>query len=413
MKNILIIARWEYMTRLRSKWFIISTLIMPLIMMVSMFIPSMVMTSGDSEVRTIAIVDENNQFAEKLENRLTEKYTLKDKTPKYQIIVFKNGDPLKMKQEATDLLESSIVSAYLVIPSDILDTNRVFYYSQNLGNFKDQSELNRTIDEIISEHRMIAAGLDPALVRSVIKNVNFQMVRVQEGGKEAKGDEMLAYLLPIIYVLMLFFAIFMSSQILMRSVLTERANRLIEVLLSSVSPVELMSGKILGLGLLGLTQLALYLFVGITISNFKGLELFNSINVMLFLVYFILGYLLYAAIFAAIGSLFDNEQDAQQAVSIFSLITIVPIFLASYVIANPQSVTTTILSLIPIITPYFMILRIGVIIPPLWQILTSVGLLIVSVWLAMLAAGKIFKVAILIYGKRPTLPEIMQWVRAK
>jgi len=199
----------------------------------------------------------------------------------------------------------------------------------------------------------------------------------------------------------------------MRSVLAERSNRLIEVLLSSVSPSELMSGKIVGLGLLGLTQLALYLIVGIGISNFKGLELFSSTNIVLFLIYFVFGYLLYAAIFAAIGALFDNEQDAQQAVSIFSLITVVPIFLASYVIANPQSVTTTVLSMIPIMTPFFMILRIGVLIPPLWEILTSLVLLIISVWMTMLAAGKIFRVAILIYGKRPTLPEIWQWVRAK
>jgi len=413
MKNILIIARWEYLTRMRSKWFIISTLIMPLIIIASMFIPSAIMTSTDHETRLIAVVDETSKFAGNLEAKLTEKYTLSDDTPKYQMITFKNGNPVKMKQQAAGLLDSSIVSAYLIIPADVLDSNRVFYYSQNLGNFKDQSELNRTIDEVVSEHRMIAAGLDPVLVQSVTKNVNFRMVKVQEGGKEARGDEMLSYLMPIIYVLMLFFAVFMSSQILMRSVLVERANRLIEVLLSSVSPAELMSGKILGLGLLGLTQLAFYLFVGITISNFKGLELFSSTNVILFFVYFILGYLLYAAIFAAIGSLFDNEQDAQQAVSIFSLVTVVPIFLASYVIANPQSVTTTILSLIPIITPYFMILRIGVMLPPLWEILTSLVLLTVSVWLAMLAAGKIFKVAILIYGKRPTLPEIMQWVRAK
>jgi len=413
MKNTLIIARWEYMTRLRSKWFIISTLIIPLIILGSMFIPTAVMTSADNESRLIAVVDETGQLAQILEHKLAEKYTLKDETPKYQVIVFQNQDPVVMKRQAAELLDSAIVSAYLVIPSDALDSSRVIYYSMNLGNFRDQGEINGTTNEVISEHRMIAAGLDPQMIRKVTKNVQFRMVQVNASGSEKKGDEMLSYMMPIIYVLMLFFAIFMSSQILMRSVLAERSNRLIEVLLSSVSPSELMSGKIVGLGLLGLTQLALYLIVGIGISNFKGLELFSSTNIVLFLIYFVFGYLLYAAIFAAIGALFDNEQDAQQAVSIFSLITVVPIFLASYVMANPQSVTTTVLSMIPIMTPFFMILRIGVLIPPLWEILTSLVLLIISVWMTMLAAGKIFRVAILIYGKRPTLPEIWQWVRAK
>ncbi len=413
MKNILTIARWEYLTRLRSKWFIISTVAMPLLIIASMFIPTAMMTSADTDTRLIAVVDETGRFASVLDQKLAEMYTLKDGSRKYQIISFVNGEPAVMKRQAAELLDSALVSAYLVIPGDVLDSSRVIYYSMNLGNFKDQAEINRATDEIISEYRMIAAGLDPKLVRAVTQNVEFRMVQVNAGGGENQGDEMLSYLMPIIYVLMLFFAIFMSSQILMRSVLAERSNRLVEVLLSSVSPAELMSGKILGLGLLGLTQLGLYLLVGTAVSNFKGLELFSSTNIILFLVYFVFGFLLYAAIFAAIGSLFDNEQDAQQAVSIFSMITAVPIFLASYVIANPQSVTTTILSLIPIMTPFFMILRIGVMLPPLWEIVTSLVLLIISVWLTMLAAGKIFRVAILIYGKRPTLPEIWQWVRAR
>ena len=413
MRNILIISRWEYLTRIRSKWFIISTLVMPLIIVASMFIPTAVMTSADHETRLIAVVDETGQFGDRFQQRLEQNYTLKDKTPKYQIILLENGDPTILKQQAADLLDSAVISAYIVIPVDVLDSSRVSYYSMNMGNFRDQAELNRTVNEIISEHRMISAGLDPALIRSVTKNVNFKMVQVNAGGREKEGDEMLSYLMPIIYVLMLFFAIFMSSQILMRSVLSERSNRLIEVLLSSVTPGELMSGKILGLGLLGLTQLGLYLIVGGLVSSYRGMELFNSVNIILFLVYFIFGYLLYAAIFAAIGALFDNEQDAQQAVSIFSLVTVIPIFLSSYVIANPQSLTTTILSFIPIMTPFFMILRIGVVVPPLWEIITSLVLLIICVWLAMLAAGKIFRVAILIYGKRPTLPEIWQWMRAK
>ncbi|MFH1214207.1 MAG: ABC transporter permease, partial [Candidatus Neomarinimicrobiota bacterium] len=289
MRNILIISRWEYLTRIRSKWFIISTLVMPLIIVASMFIPTAVMTSADHETRLIAVVDETGQFGDRFQRRLEQNYTLKDKTPKYQIILLENGDPTILKQQAADFLDSAVISAYIVIPVDVLDSSRVSYYSMNMGNFRDQAELNRTVNEIISEHRMISAGLDPALIRSVTKNVNFKMVQVNTGGGEKEGDEMLSYLMPIIYVLMLFFAIFMSSQILMRSVLAERSNRLVEVLLSSVTPGELMSGKILGLGLLGLTQLGLYLIVGGLVSSYRGMELFNSVNIILFLVYFIFG----------------------------------------------------------------------------------------------------------------------------
>ena len=135
---------------------------------------------------------------------------------------------------------------------------------------------------------------------------------VLQDGEEKEGSEIISYLTPIIFVMMLFFAIFMSSQILLKSVMEERTNRLVEILLSSITPGELMSGKIIGLGLLGLTQLALYLIVGYFASSYKGIQVVTSANVILFLIYFVLGYLLYASIFASIGTIFNSEHEAQQ-----------------------------------------------------------------------------------------------------
>jgi len=221
----------------------------------------------------------------------------------------------------------------------------------------------------------------------------------------------LSYLTPVIFVMVLYFAIFLSSQILMRSVLAERTNRLVEILLSSVTAGQLMSGKILGLGLLGLTQIFFYMITGYIISIYQGYQIVTSLNIIMFLVYFILGYLLYAGIFAAIGALFSSEQEAQHAVSILSIVTIIPILMSSYVIANPQSVATVVLSFIPILTPFFMILRVGIEMPPLYEIVATIAILTIFVLITMLVAGKIFKTAILMYGKRPTLPEVIQWIK--
>jgi len=174
-----------------------------------------------------------------------------------------------------------------------------------------------------------------------------------------------------------------------------------------------MAGKILGLGLLGLTQLIFYLFVALTISFYRGIEIVTLTKIILFLIYFIFGYMLYASIFAAVGSIFDSEQEAQQVTSILSLVTILPIMLCSFVISNPHAPLTIGLSFIPIITPFFMILRIGIEMPALWEICGTMAILIFTVVFVMWVAGRIFRVAILLYGKKLSLSEIIQWIRVK
>ncbi len=411
MKNILTVMRWEYLTRIRSKWFVISTVIIPLIIIASMFIPTLIMTGPDTEAKVIAVVDGTSDLGNILERALIERYKLKDGSPKYQVVLLQGGNFNSLKEQASELLDSDVIFSYLVIPGNVMDSNEVRYYARNLGNFKDQEQINRAVNRVISRQRMIAANFDPKVINFLSREVDLKMLETGKGGEEKEGSEIISYLTPIIFVLMLFFAIFMSSQILLRSVIEERTNRLLEILLSSITPGELMSGKIIGLGLLGLTQLALYLIVGYFASSYKGIQIVTSLNVILFLIYFVLGYLLYASIFASIGTIFNSEHEAQQLSSFLSIICVIPIMLSSYVIANPQSTTTTILSFIPIVTPFFMILRIGIEMPPLWELFGTIGVLILFVWLTMLAAGKIFRVAVLIYGKRPTLPEIWQWVK--
>jgi len=411
MKNILAVMRWEYLTRIRSKWFVISTVIIPLIIIASMFIPTLIMTGPDTEAKVIAVVDGTSILGNILERTLTERYKLKDGSPKYQVVLLQGGNFNSLKEQASELLDSDVIFSYLVIPGNVMDSNEVKYYTRNLGNIKDQEQINRAVNRVISRQRMIAANFDPKIINFLSREVDFKMLEAGKGGKEKEGSEIISYLTPIIFVMMLFFTIFMSSQILLRSVMEERTNRLVEILLSSITSGELMSGKIIGLGLLGLTQLALYLIVGYFASSYKGIQIVTSLDIFLFLIYFVLGYLLYASIFASIGTIFNSEHEAQQVSSFLSIICVIPIMLSSYVIANPQSTTTTILSFIPVITPFFMILRIGIEMPTLWELFGTIGVLILFVWLIMLAAGKIFRVAILIYGKRPTLPEILQWVK--
>jgi len=179
-----------------------------------------------------------------------------------------------------------------------------------------------------------------------------------------------------------------------------------------VNAGQLMSGKILGLGLLGLTQLLFYMVCGFVVSQYRGIEIINTAQILYFLLYFILGYMFFSGVYAAIGAVFSSEQDAQQAVSIISIVSIFPLLMSSYVITNPDSLLTIVLSHMPFVSPFFMILIIGIKAPPFWHIISTSILLILYAVCAMIIAGKIFRTAILMTGKRPSLPEIIQWFKS-
>ncbi len=412
MRSLFIIARWEYLTRIRSKWFIISTLIIPLVLFAFMFVPTLMMDDTGTEMKIIAMIDETGRLGQKFEADIYSRYELKDGQPKYQVVNLDNQSIDGALDIARSLLDSMVIDAYIFIPRDVFKENRVKYYARFLGNYRDQEEIRTVFNTILLNQRAVDANLDPELVKKLTRQIDLDTIEISRRGEQKETNEIISYIIPIMFVLMLYFAIVMSSQVLMRSVLEERNNRLVEILLSSINSTQLMSGKIIGLGLLGLTQLSFYIICGIGLSQYRGMDYVATYQIPFFLLYFVLGYMFFSSIFAAIGAIFSSEQDAQQAVSLISIISVIPILLSSYVIMNPSAPLTIILSHIPFLTPFFMILLIGIDIPPLWHILSTVSVLVLFAGLTMLAAGKIFRTAILMYGKRPTLPEIFQWLKS-
>ena len=211
---------------------------------------------------------------------------------------------------------------------------------------------------------------------------------------------------------LLFLGIFTGGQLLLRAVLEERSSRVIEVLLSTVSYNDLMAGKILGLGLLGLTQSAIYILVGSIAGSYYGLSIITPAIGSLYFVYFILGYLLYAGIYIGIGALFDSEQEAQQAIQIITFVAVIPMILWSIVIENPNSTLVNALCYFPPVTPFFMIIKIALGETSTLQVGLTLGLMLISVYASIRIAAKVFKTGILLYGKRVSLPEIIRWIRA-
>jgi ABC-2 type transport system permease protein len=210
----------------------------------------------------------------------------------------------------------------------------------------------------------------------------------------------------------MFFLIFTSGQLLVRSVLEEKSNRIIEVLISSCSPSELMVGKVLGLSAMGLTQMGFWAIVALAVfARFGSSVLPPADHLLLMAVYFVLGYLLYSAIFITVGTPVTTEQEAQQVNSYLVLFVVLPVALVVPVMQHPEATWVKVLTYIPLLTPTFMALRIPVQMPSPVEIIASIVLLVVATYVMMIVAGRIFRVAILATGKRPSLREVLAWAR--
>jgi len=405
MNRILNIMKWEFMVRFRSKMFLIS-LFMPLIFMVFSIIPAMLMDKGgDSEVK-VGIVNHAEHIASKFKNNIGNKYQFDDGKPKYWIFDYENFD------EAKTALQEKTIDAIMVIPAGIMDTSKSKYFARSLSNFKVIDELRNTLSHTVILQRMENQGVAVEMAESISKRVKMDTFEVNKEGKLTEGNELMVLLGPFFFVFLLVMAIFINGQLLLRSVIEERTNRMVEILLSTVSARELMTGKILGLGSLGMVQILFYLSIGVIFGMVKGIEIVRFDELPILFIYFLTGYFFFASIYATLGTLFDNEQDAQQSMTIVSIIAMVPLMGSFYFMANPTALVTKILSFVPPMTPFMMILRINSDAAEPWEIAATVVLMIVSVWGMMTLAGKIFQTALLMYGKRATLPEIWRWIRA-
>lgn len=408
------VARWEFLEKVKSKAFLISLVLMPIIMVGFGVLPGVLASQEDQKTMTIGIIDDTGQIVVALERRLQEKYKLSDGNPNYLLKDLKpygSGYPDQLREIANVMVSGGEIEGYFSIPQSVFDSGKVVYRSDNVGNIRLLERFSRTIEEVVVERRLADRGYDPKLLRELTTNIDVRAIKVSKEGDEKESDFLQTFFSAYIFIMMLMFLVLTSGQLLIRSVVEEKSNRVIEVLLSSCSANDLMVGKILGLSGLGLLQILIWAGIGAGLSLKFGANIFTAAHFPLLMVYFALGYLMYAAIFVAAGSPVTTEQEAQQITSYVSLTLVFPIVLAVPAMQNPDSMLIKILTFFPLMTPAFMLLRIPIQMPETWEILTTIGLLLVSTLFCMWAAGKIFRIAILVYGKRPSLGELYHWLR--
>ena len=267
---------------------------------------------------------------------------------------------------------------------------------------------------------MQTEGIPPEDASRLTARVSMETFKVSEKGEQK--DKGASFLLAFFLILTLYMTILMYGAFILRSVMEEKTTRVVEVIVSSIKPFSLMLGKIVGIAAVGFTQYALWVLMasvaflgvlpGLALTGGLGLPRITPVQAVFFIVFFILGFFLYGTLYAAIGAMFNSEQEAQQMAALIVIPLLIPILTMWIIIRDPDSTTSVILSLIPFFTPLLMYLRMLVESPPLWQVGLSLVLTILTVLLFIFLAGRIYRVGMLMTGKKPSLKDIYRWLKA-
>jgi ABC-2 type transport system permease protein len=421
--TILVVAKREYLQRVQSKGFWIATLILPLFIGSVTVLPSL-LASKASTKQSVAVVDETGQVASELtakqppgkdkDDRQKAEFVLKAEPP--------GGDP-KAQREALDRrVLAGEIDAWVWIGRDALTTGVVEYHAKNVSNILSQPVLRDTLSGAVRRVRLRGAGFDAERVSELSQPVELDTVRVTAAGSR-KAGALAGAAFGYILFFMLYITLAIWGQQVMQGVLEEKSSRVIEVIVSAVKPFELMMGKLTGICLVGLTQFGIWLLT-FTVISLPGviaaistlpagvtLPTLTPFMVLNFFALFVLGFFTFSTLYAAIGAAFNNVQEAQQVAGVAVFFLMIPVFLMFRIINDPSSTFATVMSLIPIFTPLLMTLRIALEMPPLWQLLLGYALTLGFIWVAVSACARIYRVGILMYGKKPTFQELWKWLR--
>ena len=443
-KSILILKR-EYLTRVKKKSFIIMTLLIPIMMAAFTILPAYLASMDDTEQRTIAVYDPTGLILNKLENQ---DYT------KFHYIPEQEYDELKKD------FNSNQFYALLYIPENILTTNQAQLVSDKQITFDIKNMVADRIETIIeNEKRQLVineSGM-PDLEKKLSAtktNIELNTIKLGDKGEAVKSSTEMAMAIGYVAGFLIYMFVFIYGTMVMKGVMEEKSSRIVEVIISSVKPFQLLFGKIIGIGLVGLTQIALWIVLGTAItagvSAFMGvgsaqtalqaqdimaggqamgqmapsneananvaldiIQMIGNLNLPLILFalffYFIGGFLLYASLMGAIGSAVDNDEDAQQLMLPVTMPLIFSIIMLFPVVKNPEGPLAFWVSMIPFTSPVTMMVRIPFGIPA-WEIILSMSILVATIIGTIWVAGKIYRTGILMYGKKVTLKEIVKWL---
>ena len=428
MDKIWIVLKSEFIRRVRSVWFIVGTLLAPILLIALTTLPAVLgIAAIGSDEKTIAVIDETGVLFDDFSRRVSGQYAS------------------ILSEEKKDALRTSVLAGeydgFVYIPASILtDEGEAEFYSVEGGGLSGAARLESGLTRALEEYRLDEYGASEEIREILSASVPLRSIKISETGEEedsAAFYSILGYIMGFI----IYMAMFIYGAYVIQGVLEEKTTRVIEVMVSSVKPFQMLMGKVLGIGAVGIVQMIVWSVLMLLMVFFSGSviaffldpadfnmpmdasqeELLSAVDITIpsispsifvwFVLFFIGGYLLYASLFAAVSSAVEQQQDAQGLLMPIYMLIIIPIMFIVLFVESPNSGLATTLSMIPFFSPILMVVRIAVTEVPLWQALLSYVLLLGTFLGSMWVSSRIYRIGILMYGKKPSLRDFARWIQ--
>ena len=449
MTKFLAIVKREYLTRVRTKMFIVATVLGPIMILVFTIVPALIFNLKTGGATRLVIVDETGRLYERVrDSLLNERDDEEDGTSSDKAIVdnatantqdrmsragaavkatfdvkpveIAGRSPEEIRRTLDEQVLKDQMDGYIILPKDALESGEIEYNGRNTGDVITSGQIHERLNQAIRNQRMADNKIDPALMSKINQPVKMITNKVTETGGER--DSGVGFASVFIVGFMIYITIIMYGQVILAAVVEEKETRIAELLFSSVRSFPLLIGKLIGVSLVALTQFAIWALAfgafalyGVNALAGRGLNVtlphLPPSFFLFFFLFFLLGYFIYATFYALVGSMVTTTQEGGQVAMPILFLLITGFYLAFPVIRSPGSPLAFWVSMVPFFSPITMIVRIVTQTPPLWQIMLSLGIGFATVVLLMWLAARIYRIGMLMYGKRATIPEVLRWVR--
>ena len=401
MKDRFKVAKWEIKTIIRNKTFIIMTFFVPImILIIGGGIGFFSAGGGESEKLVVGIYNQSEAITnEEIKARETETINF---------VFFENIN----EGEIAKTIDENNLSSFLFIPQGVIENNSVNNYFNDLQGVETE-RIKNILNPLITEIRIEQAGYNVNEINNLVQEINIKSKSLNSQG--TSNNNVMEMLLPFGFAMLMVFAAIFSGSALMQSIIKEKSNRIVEIILSSINSWDLMMGKVLGYGIIGLIQIIIWSISALTVLKFVfdfSLTSLFTIKIMYMFIFFVLGFVLISAINAIVGSGMKEAQSGSQSTGFMVMIPLIPLYFSSFIVNNPEGLFSYIFTYIPFTSATTMLIRLGFSNPPLLEIIGVMVLLIVANYLFIKLAAKIFRVGMLMYGKNASFKELFKWARS-
>lgn len=437
MNKMFAVFKREYLQTVRKKMFIIMTFLLPFLMALLLALPATLMKRGLRE-KTVVVVDATGLLGSAFGDARAqaplspsmeqlEQQTGGGSRIRSTYVNAAGADPQKAAEPyLSDLRgtgKGTAIDGVLIVPADVLtsDDPKATFYSRSSADIIAQDRMGNTLTRALQRLRIRELGVaDETKVDQILSDVTVGAVQISKSGEQKSGGEMNLFI-GFGFGALLIMPVFLYGVEIMRGIIQEKNDRVVEVLISSMSPTHLLSGKILGLAAVGLTQTGVWLLMAAiggaytaataAVAGFNVMQFLRPAVFIYFITFFVLGYLQMVCVYAIGGAACNTERDAQQLLAPVTVVMMIPWFVMMPILTNPDSTLAVVLSMVPPFAPMAMFARVLVSEPPLWQVFVSIALTIGAIYVFLVVTAKVFRVGILTYGKRPTIPELWRWLK--